>query len=75
MLGFLINQKEASEIEYLIRREMDELLYDLRDDRFDKIVKGAMNERYATLFTLYKRVAPPKECLKYMRKRGSKKIF
>jgi hypothetical protein len=75
MLGFLINQKEANEIEYLIRREMDELLFDLRDDRFDQIVKGAMNERYAILFTLYKRVAPPKECLKYMRKRGSKQIF
>ncbi|WML55588.1 hypothetical protein RCG17_14105 [Neobacillus sp. PS3-12] len=75
MLGFLVNQKEASEMEYLIRRELDELLFDLRDDRFDQVVKGAMSERYSTLFTLYKRVAPPKECLKYIRKRGSKKIF
>lgn len=73
MIGFLINKKEASEMEYLIRRELDELLFDLRDDRFDRIVKEAMYERYATLFTLYKRVAPPKECLKYTRR--SKKIF
>jgi hypothetical protein len=73
MLGFLINKKEASEMEYLIRRELDELIFDLRDDRFDQTVKGAMNERYATLFTLYRRVAPPKECLKYIRR--SKKIF
>jgi hypothetical protein len=75
MLGFLINEKEASEIEYLIKREMDELLFDLRDDRYDHIVKGAMSERYSTLFTLYKRVAPPKDCLKYLRKRGNKKNF
>jgi hypothetical protein len=68
MIGFLLNEKEANEMEYLIKREMDELLLDLKDNRFDGMIKGAMNERYKILFTLYKRMAPPKECLKYMRK-------
>lgn len=75
MIGLLINNKEVKEIEYLIKREMDEILFDLRDERIDHIVKRAMEERYNILFTLFKRVALPHECLKYMRKdkRGRKK--
>ncbi|OIK14378.1 hypothetical protein BIV60_11620 [Bacillus sp. MUM 116] len=68
MLGILINQKEVKEMEYLIKREMDEILFDLRDERIDHIVKRAMEERYKVLFTLFRRVASPSECLKYMRK-------
>lgn len=66
MLGILINGQEESEIRYLIKREMDEILYDLRDERIEMIVKKAMEERYKVLFSLFKRVAPPKECLQYM---------
>lgn len=75
MLGLMINDKEVKEMEYLIKREMDEILYDLRDDRIDHIVKRAMEERYKILFTLFRRVASPNECLKYIRKdrRGRKK--
>lgn len=75
MLGFLINAKEVKEMEYLIKREMDEILFDLKDERIDHIVKRAMEERYKILFTLFRRVASPNECLKYMRrdKRGRKK--
>jgi hypothetical protein len=68
MIGFLINEKEGKEIEYLIKREMDEILFDIKDERIDDVVKRAMDERYTILFTLYKRVAPPHECLIYMRK-------
>jgi hypothetical protein len=71
MFGLLINEKEVKEMEYLIKREMDEILFDLRDDRIDHIVKRAMEERYKILFTLFKRVASPNECFKYMR-RGKK---
>ncbi|SFQ92053.1 MULTISPECIES: hypothetical protein [unclassified Bacillus (in: firmicutes)] len=67
MIGFLINEKETKEMEYLIKREMDEILYDLKDHRIDHIVKRAMEERYKILFALFKRVASPRECLKYMR--------
>jgi hypothetical protein len=75
MFGFLINEREGKEMEYLIKREMDEILFDLRDERIDHIVKRAMEERYKILFTLFRRVASPNECLKYMRrdKRGRKK--
>ncbi|MDF2856886.1 MAG: hypothetical protein K0Q87_2737 [Neobacillus sp.] len=67
MLGLLVNEKEIKEIEYLIKREMDEILFDLKDNRIDHIVKRAMEERYKILFTLFRRVASPNECLKYMR--------
>ncbi|MFC0477049.1 hypothetical protein ACFFHF_17740 [Robertmurraya beringensis] len=73
MLGLLINEKEVKEIEYLIKREMDEILFDLKDDRIDHIVKRAMEERYKILFTLFKRVAPAKECLKYIRSSNQRK--
>ena len=66
MFGLLINDKEVKEMEYLIKREMDEILFDLRDDRIDHIVKRAMEERYKVLFTLFRRVASPNDCLKYM---------
>ncbi|MCD4840349.1 hypothetical protein LRS37_16205 [Neobacillus sedimentimangrovi] len=76
MLGFLINDQEAKEMEYLIKREMDEILFDLRDERIDQLVKRAMEERYKILFNLFRRVASPHECLKYMRKgkRGKKRL-
>ncbi len=72
MIGILINEKEIKEMEYLIKREMDEILYDLKDDRIDQMVKSAMDERYNILFTLFRRVAPPNECIKYVRRKGRK---
>jgi len=66
MIGLLINEKEMKELEYLIKREMDEILFDLKDKRIDHAVKWSMKERYKILFTLFKRVASPAECLKYM---------
>ncbi|MGD6857541.1 hypothetical protein [Bacillus infantis] len=66
MLGMLINEREMKEMEYLIKREMDEILFDLKDERIDHIVKRAMGERYKILFSLFKRIAPEKECIKYM---------
>jgi hypothetical protein len=72
MLGMLVNEKEVKEIQYLIKREMDEILFDLKDERIDHIVKRAMEERYKILFSLFKRVASPNECFKYIRKQRSK---
>lgn len=73
MLGLLISEIEVKEIEYLIKREMDEILFDLKDERIDHIVKRAMEERYKILFSLFKRVASPKECLKYTRSTSQRK--
>lgn len=66
MLGMIISCKEEQEIRYLIKREMDEILFDLNDHRVDHHVKKTMEERYNVLFSLFKRLATPKECLYYM---------
>lgn len=66
MIGMMISGKEESEIRYLIKREMDEILFDLKDERIEHVVKRAMEERYKILFSLFKRVAPPIECFRYM---------
>ncbi|MEC5425973.1 hypothetical protein QGM71_21200 [Virgibacillus sp. C22-A2] len=69
MLGLLINEIEQKEIEYLLKRELEELLMDLEDQRIDGLVKQAMRERYRLLFQLFRRVASKQECLKYMPRR------
>lgn len=74
MLGLLINEKEKEELLYLLKREMDEIRFDLQDERIDHIVKRAINEKYNILFDLFKRMGTEKECLAYVRaKRNSKK--
>lgn len=73
MLGFIVTDKEKKELEYIVKRELDEILYDMQDDRIDHVVKRAMEERYKILFGLFKRVAPAKECLKYMRVKTMRK--
>ncbi|UJL46599.1 hypothetical protein KFZ58_01095 [Virgibacillus sp. NKC19-16] len=70
MLGLLINEMEQKEIEYLLKRELDELLMDLEDHRIDNMVKQAMRERYQALFQLFRRVATEQECIKYMPRRS-----
>ncbi len=46
---------------------MDEILFDLQDDRIDHIVKRAINEKYNILFRLFKRVSTEEEILMYMK--------
>jgi hypothetical protein len=66
MLAMLLNEREIKEMQYLLKREMDEILFDLRDERIDNFIKTEMEERYKHLFTLFKRVAPPVDCMKYI---------
>lgn len=66
MLGMLINDMEQKEMEYLIKRELEEILFDLGDKRIDELVKNAMRERYKILFQIFRRIANEKECLKYI---------
>lgn len=73
MLGLLINQMEQKEMEYLVKRELDELLMDLEDSRIDQVVKSAMRDRYRTLFQLLLRVANHDECMKYIPKKSKLK--
>lgn len=67
MLGLLLSQEESLEIEYLLKRELEELLLDLSDSRIDGLVKRAMEERYQIIFKLYKRFTTQKEYVKYVR--------
>ncbi|MDY7220758.1 hypothetical protein [Halalkalibacterium halodurans] len=73
MLGCLFNEKEAQEIEYLLKREMEELLLDLSDPRIDEVVKRAMEEKYRIVYGIYKRFVPPNERMRYMLKRYKRK--
>jgi hypothetical protein len=66
MYGFIINEIEKKELEYLLKREMEELILDLRSRQIDHVVKRAMRERYQIIFKLFKRFADKSECLKYM---------
>ncbi|MGE7604773.1 hypothetical protein ACQKL5_20245 [Peribacillus sp. NPDC097675] len=74
MMGLLINDKEKEELLYLLKREMDEILFDLQDERIDHVVKRAIDEKYNILFNLFKRMGTERECLAYVRgKRSLKK--
>jgi hypothetical protein len=69
MLGFMLNGKEVQEMEYLLKKELEELLLDLGDHRIDGLVRRAMEERYKIVFKMYARFVPPKELSKYIRKK------
>ncbi|MFD1850655.1 hypothetical protein [Oceanobacillus bengalensis] len=69
-MGLLINEMEQREIEYLLKRELEETLIDLEDSRIDHNVKRVMRERYQTLFQLLRRLATEQECMKYILKRS-----
>ncbi|CCQ95271.1 conserved hypothetical protein [[Clostridium] ultunense Esp] len=68
MMGLLISPKEFMELEYLIRRELEEMLLDLEDRRLDGLARIAIEERYQLMFRLYARVASPKELARFVRK-------
>lgn len=69
LLGFLFNTKEVQELEYLLKRELEEMLLDFSDKRIDHLVKRAMEERYSIMFRMYARIASPNELSKYVRRR------
>ncbi|MDR0271293.1 hypothetical protein [Paenibacillus sp.] len=67
MLGMLFNDKECKELDYVLRKELDEMLFDLSDQRLDTDVRNAIARRYKTVFRMYARFAPQKELSKYAR--------
>lgn len=67
MLGMLFNDRECKELGYLLRKELDEMLFDLSDQRLDQEVRSAISNRYKTIFRMYARFASPKELSKYAR--------
>lgn len=73
MLGFLFNQKECRELSFILRKELDEMLYDLNDHRLDHEMKQAIELRYKVVFRMYARLASPNELSKYARHRVDRK--
>ncbi|NMO97473.1 hypothetical protein [Paenibacillus lemnae] len=67
MLGMLFNEKECKELDYVLRKELDEMLLDLSDQRLDANIRHAIASRYKTVFRMYARFAPQKELSKYAR--------
>lgn len=65
MLGILFNDKECKELDYVLRKELDEMLMDLNDSRLDGDIKTAIARRYKVIFRMYARIATPKELSRY----------
>ncbi|WP_020063202.1 hypothetical protein [Bacillus sp. 123MFChir2] len=70
MIGLLITDQEQKELEYVLKRELDELLFDFADKRIHHVVKKTMEERYKLLFILFTKIASPEDCTRYIRKRS-----
>lgn len=66
MIGLLINDQEQKEIKYLVKRELEEILFDLEDHRIDEAIKQSMRERYKVLYQLLCRFGDQQDCIRYM---------
>ncbi|WNB94047.1 hypothetical protein [Bacillus sp. NEB1478] len=64
----MLNHLELNEFEYVLKKEMEEIRYDLEDQKLDHIVKLVLEERYQVLYRLFCRFAKPADCRRYMRK-------
>lgn len=67
MLGAIFTDEEIQEVQYLLKREMEELLLDLEDERIEGLVRRSMEERYRLIFRLFSRFATPSDCGRYVR--------
>jgi len=65
MLGILFNDKECKELDYVLRKELDEMQLDLNDTRLDNEIKTAIAKRYQIIFRMYARIASPKQLSRY----------
>lgn len=65
MLGMMFTDKECKEFDYMLRKEMDEMLLDMSDRRLDGPVKEAISKRYKVIFRMYARIAQPRELSRY----------
>ncbi|OUM95089.1 MAG: hypothetical protein A9Z00_12695 [Thermobacillus sp. ZCTH02-B1] len=66
MLGMLLTDKECKELDYMLRKELDEMLLDLQDTRLDPEVRESIVQRYRVIFRMYARFASPKELSRYV---------
>ncbi|KSU78487.1 MULTISPECIES: hypothetical protein [Fictibacillus] len=69
MIGIMLNKREAKEMVYLLKKELEELLSDLKDDQIEPMVKTVLEERYHLLFRLFTLLASPAECTRFCRRK------
>lgn len=72
MLGILFNERECRELNYILRKELDEMLFDLRDSRLEQDMKTAIESRYKVIFRMYARSASPKDLSRYALNRSTR---
>ena len=72
MLGILFNDRECRELHYILRKELDEMLFDLRDTRLDPDMRKAIESRYKVIFRMYARLASPKDLSRYALNRNTR---
>ncbi|MDR7074751.1 hypothetical protein [Fictibacillus barbaricus] len=68
LVGMMLNHLELNEFEYVLKKEMEEIRFDLEDQKLDRIVKLVLEERYQVLYHLFCRFAQPADCRRYLRK-------
>ncbi len=66
MLGVLLKETEVYELEYLLKKELEIIINELKELKHNGILKEAIEERYKIIFDLYARIVPPKEFAKYI---------
>jgi hypothetical protein len=72
MLGILLNDRECRELDYMLRKELDEMQLDLSDSRIDGDMKYAIERRYKLVFRIFARLATPGELSSYVLHRKNK---
>lgn len=70
MLGFLFNEMECRELGFMLRKELDEMMFDLKDDGLNRDVRTAIEKRYRVVFRMYARLASPNEISRYARNKA-----
>jgi hypothetical protein len=53
----------------VLKKEMEELMYDLEDQKIDGVVKSVLEERYQIIYRLFCRFAKPSDCRRYLRQK------
>ena len=66
MLGMIFSERECKEFDYVLRKELDEMLFDLGDSRLDAEIRKSITTRYKIIFRMYARIASPKQLSKYV---------
>ena len=52
-LGLMLTKEEKKEMEYILKRELEELLFDFEDERIHSVVKKAMEEGIKSFFVYF----------------------